>query len=413
MKRKITYLTIFLFIVISTFAQEPAKFGIKFSGFVKTDIFWDSRQTVSVREGHFLLYPKNELLDKDGKDINARPNFNMLSIQSRLTGKITGPDAFGAKTSGVIEGAFFGHSDGDINGFRLRHAFVKLNWKSTELLVGQYWHPMFITQAFPGVVSFNTGAPFQPFSRNPQIRVSQNLGKFRIIATAMSQLDFLDNGPYGASAQYLRNSAIPEVNLRFEFKNTNENRGCELLIGLGGNYKILTPRLVSDSNYKTDQTVGGYAAMFYAKWKNKPVTFKVEAIYGQLSYNLVMLGGYAVKEKTDPLKDFQDYEPVNTLSVWGDLHTNGKKWQVGLFGGYSANMGADVQLAGPYYSRGSNIDYLYRISPRFIYNTGKFRIAPEVDYTVAAYGKTGSKGEVEDSKEVGNWRFLLGVYYFF
>ena len=97
----------------------------------------------------------------------------MLSVQTRLVGKITGPDAFGAKTSGYIEAEFFGTSDADVNGFRLRHAYVKLNWTTTELLIGQFWHPMFITESFPEVVSFNTGAPFQPFNRSPQIRVTQ------------------------------------------------------------------------------------------------------------------------------------------------------------------------------------------------------------------------------------------------
>lgn len=177
-------LFLFVFSVIlaaSTIAQDSPNFGIKFSGFVKTDIFWDSRQTVAAREGHSLLYPANEKLDVEGNDINAKASFNMLSIQTRLRGTITGPDALGAKTSGVIEGAFFGHTNGDINGFRLRHAFVKLQWKKTALLVGQYWHPNFVTYCFPGVVSFNTGAPFIPFTRNPQIRVTQNLGKFNLI----------------------------------------------------------------------------------------------------------------------------------------------------------------------------------------------------------------------------------------
>ena len=65
-------------------------------------------------------------------DINAKSGFNILSIQSRLTGKITGPDAFGAKTSGQLEGEFFGTADSDVNGFRLRHAFVKLDWENTS-----------------------------------------------------------------------------------------------------------------------------------------------------------------------------------------------------------------------------------------------------------------------------------------
>ena len=167
-------------------SKEVPKPGINFSGFVKTDIFYDTRQTGCIREGHFLLYPENKLPDSYGNDINARANFNILSIQSRLKGSITGSDAFGAKTSGLIEADFFGNENAnfsDVNGFRIRHAFVKLNWKSTELMAGQYWHPMFIAESFPGVISFNTGAPFQPFSRNPQIRLTQSFGNPDFLCT--------------------------------------------------------------------------------------------------------------------------------------------------------------------------------------------------------------------------------------
>ena len=127
MRKNLFILLLAIILPALSFAQDT-KFGIKFSGFVKTDIYWDTRQTVSVREGQFMLYPANEKLDADGNDINAKANFNMLSIQTRLRGTITGPDALGAKTSGVIEGAFFGNINTDINGFRLRHAFVKLDW---------------------------------------------------------------------------------------------------------------------------------------------------------------------------------------------------------------------------------------------------------------------------------------------
>ena len=47
---------------------EEKKFGIKFSGFVKNDFFYDSRQTVTAREGHFLLWPSPEKLDELGND---------------------------------------------------------------------------------------------------------------------------------------------------------------------------------------------------------------------------------------------------------------------------------------------------------------------------------------------------------
>ncbi|MDP3830073.1 MAG: hypothetical protein Q8Q47_02310, partial [Ignavibacteriaceae bacterium] len=165
---------------------DKAGFGISWGGFVKTDVLFDSRQNVTIREGHFLLYPENKNLDVDNKDINGESSFNMLSIQTRLTGKITAPDVLGAKTSGVLEGAFFGHTNPDINGFRLRLAFVKLQWENSSFLAGQYWHPLFITDVFANVVSFNTGVPFQPFSRNPQLRYTYKTGGTSIIATAYS-----------------------------------------------------------------------------------------------------------------------------------------------------------------------------------------------------------------------------------
>jgi len=93
--------------------------------------------------------------------------------------------------------------------------------------------------------------------------------------------------------------------------------------------------------------------------------------------------------------------------------TNGKRWQTGIFGAYSRNMGIGETVTGPFYSRGSNIDYLYRISPRLLLNVGKFRIAGELEYTVAAYGKTNEKGYVYQSSEIGNLRALMGVYFFF
>ncbi|MEN8225244.1 MAG: hypothetical protein ABFS05_07780 [Bacteroidota bacterium] len=405
---------------VVSIAQDKSSFGIRFSGFVKTDMFWDSRQTIAAREGHFLLYPANEKLDAEGNDINAKANFNLLSIQTRLRGTITGPDALGAKTSGVIEGAFFGHTSGDINGFRLRHAFVKLKWTKTSLLVGQYWHPAFVTYCFPGTVSFNTGAPFVPFTRNPQLRVTHKIGHVNLMFTALSQLDFISTGPDGASRKYIRNSAIPTLNFRAEYRNVNTDENKEFLIGFSINYKTLTPRLETENNYKTTQTVSTFSETFYIKYKLPELTIKMQGVYAEDPYNWLMIGGYAVEEITDPLKDFRNYIPIKTASGWLDIHTNGKQWQLGLLAGYAKNLGAGKEIlhtdeiGSLTYQRGANIAYLYRISPRFVYNSGKFRIAPEIEYTVAAYGKSiDVDGIVNDTKEIGNIRLLLGVYYFF
>ena len=51
--RRILITAFVVLLTTLTFAQEKSKFGIKFTGFVKTDIVFDTRQNVAVREGHF------------------------------------------------------------------------------------------------------------------------------------------------------------------------------------------------------------------------------------------------------------------------------------------------------------------------------------------------------------------------
>ena len=53
-------------------ANDKKSFGIRFSGFVKTDAIWDTRQTVDARDGHYLLYPKGPDLDPEGQDQKQR-----------------------------------------------------------------------------------------------------------------------------------------------------------------------------------------------------------------------------------------------------------------------------------------------------------------------------------------------------
>lgn len=412
MKRLVLFLS--LFITLSATAQdkmEEPQFGIKFSGFVKTDIFYDTRQSSAsngIREGHFYLYPDNTLLDAEGKDINANPSFHILNIQTRLKGDITGPDAFGAKTSGVIEAEFFGTIESDINGFRLRHAFLKLDWTRLSLMAGQNWHPLFPAESFPGTLSFNTGAPFTPFSRNPQVRLNYKAGKAGLQFTAYSQRDFVSAGPDGSSNKYLRNSGLPGFNLQAKLP------AGDIFTAWGGvDFKKLRPELRTFANFETDASVGSMVLFSTLRIKTKPLTVSLMGSYAQNATDLVMLGGYAVTEITDFLRGYKKYTTLNSANFWVDMSTNGSKVSVGLFSGYAKNLGSSDEINGAFYTRGSNIDNLFRISPRIMFTSGKVSIGSEIEMTSAAYGSMQSDGKVNDAESVTNVRILLSSIYRF
>ncbi|MBN2347785.1 MAG: hypothetical protein JXJ22_03045 [Bacteroidales bacterium] len=430
MKKSILLLMAVLFLLNSkNYAQENEEknFGIKFSGFVKNDFFFDSRQTTAAREGHFLLWPSAVNEDINGDDINAKSNFNFLAVQSRLTGVITGPDAFGAKTSGVIEGDFFAQADDNINLFRLRHAFIKLKWSNTELLTGQYWNPLFVTGCFPGTVSFNTGTPLQSFARNPQIRLTQNFGNLQVILAALSQRDYTSRGPdpvnnssTKVSSDFLRNSSIPDLHFQVHYSFNDEASGTNILFGAGAAYKTIVPRLyavVGADRYKVDEKVGGVTAIVFTKLSIQPITLKLQGRYGENIADVLSISGFAVKDVEDVTSGERSYTPLKNITFWGEAHTNGKKVQLGVFGGYLKNLGTKDAMSDPVnsvYGLATNIESLLRVSPRVIFISNKTKIACEMEYTSAAYGSNYDVNYVPaNTTSVSNLRVLLSVIYSF
>jgi hypothetical protein len=410
-------------VLLSTFAvkaqeKKESSFGVKLSGFVKNDFFWDSRQTVAAREGHFLLWPAPVSPDENGKDINKKANFNFLAVQSRFTAKISGPDALGAKTSGLIEGDFFAQANANINLLRLRHAFVKLNWEHTELMAGQFWNPLFVTSCFPGTVSFNTGTPLQSFARNPQIRITYKTGGVSFLAAAVGQRDYSSVGPAGASSSYLRNSAVPEMQLQIHYGTSNED-GSNILAGAAAAYKTIVPRLSSTPadgiTYAVDEKVSGFTAMAFTKLTTSPITAKLQVRYGENIADLLAVSGFAATELVDATTGELAYAPLKSMTFWAEVHSNGNP-QVGIFGGLTSNNGISEPILAtePVYGRATTIRRLYRIAPRIIYNAGKVRLAAELEYTSAAYGDNYDEYYIPaDVTLANNMRVLMAIYYFF
>jgi hypothetical protein len=289
--------------------------------------------------------------------------------------------------------------------FRLRHAYIQLNWSKTELLLGQYWHPMFVTGCFPSVFSFGAGVPFNALNRAPQIRFTVSpSSSIDLMGALLIHGDYKSSGP--ADAQ--RNSGIPDLQFQLRVKND------KFFAGFTAGYKFLTPRLLTADSIKTSETVGSFNTQLFAKLVTRPITIKLEGVYGQNLTHFTMIGGYGASQ--DPtLVDDYGYTNLNTMSVWSEIHTNGQKVVFGIFGGYSANLGSYDQYYSLKYARNEDIAYIFRVSPRAEFKSGKVNFVLEYMVTGAAYATeyTPKHRPTDWKKPTINNRIIIGARYNF
>ncbi len=370
--------------------KEEKSVAVNWGGYVKADFIYDTRHTSDAREGNFLVYPAPEVF-VDGRDVNDEASFNGYAIESRLNASVKGPDFFGMKTFGFIEGHFFGNRGDDINGFSLRHAFLKLSNDKVDILIGQYWHPTFVTNVSPGTYGFNAGVPYQAFNRSPQIRVSTK-GNVRFIGVILTERDFQTAGR--ASVRY---AALPTLHAQLQV-------GSDLgfLGGFGINVKTV------DTKPGFNENLTSMSVLAYAKAQlSDNITWKLQGLYGGNMTELIQAGGYGLDMNNDPIAN-------KTLSVWtefsGDF-TNTVEW--GLFAGYSVDNGYGEQVV---VVQNSSVESSYRISPRIGWKSGKVRLGIELDYSEAQYGKVNpTTGDFDTTgiKSVGNFRTALSAKYSF
>lgn len=408
-------------ISIKGFSQTPAptptvapaekEWDVNLYGFIRTDYIFDSRKTFSVREDQLNLYPLDVALDANGKDLNAVSQSNFLSLTSRLGVKVKGPSVWGAKMSGTLEGDFYGNTEASIGLFRLRHAYVNMDWSKTSLTMGQTWYPTFIPEVFPGVANFNTGIMFNPFGWATQVKLKQNFTKeFSGIVTAYKEREFTAPGP-GTQNSAAINSSLPSLNAQLQYKGKN------VLLGLGAEYKTMQPLTTSATNLSTSEKVNSSSVFGFAKYSNDKFLVKVYGISGGNLNNLVMLGGFT---GTTSASGIQSYDPTKTTAFWIDIASNGKAIAPGLFFGTTKNNGADTAAgtAAQIYGRGITgarvIDNVWRVSGRVDFKKNKFRVSPELEYTSATWGDADLFAKATtNKKDVNNFRVMISCVYSF
>lgn len=427
---KTTLFTLFI-LVLSTTAiakdttnivpkQEPYEFEVY--GFVRNDFTFDSRKTYAAVGELFSFIPMDHQFNSLGEDLNAIPSSRLLAVVSRLGFNFKSPTFGGMFINAKIETDFCG-AGANYNMFRIRHAWVGLNWKHHQLLAGQSWHPM-SGDLLPNIVSLNTGAPFNAFSRAPQVRYNAKVSNVTLSAAAIYQLQYPAPGPgtlnketgkYATenSTKYQVFGGLPELYLGVTYAANG------LKIGLGGEFMSLRPRTTAEVNgetVKVNETVNSIATQLFLQYGTKNFTVAAKSIYGQNTGHLLMMSGYGyygVKEDGYSL----NYAPLTQSATWLTLayHTarENHNMRATVLGGYMKNFGARHDLDGVYVRGYNNIDQIFRVAPSIQYLYKGLVLGVEYEYTGVMYGKPNANYSVTGDHLVGNHRaYVMLVYNF-
>lgn len=396
-----------LCLTVLGFAQKK-NFSYKFYGQVRGDLFYNSRANAETVDGLFYLYPKDKDPDAGGKDLNATPNGSFYLLYSRIGVDVEGPEIGKAVTTAKLEGDFRG-SGSTFALFRIRHAYVNLDWGKSAVLIGQTWHPLF-GDVSPQILNLSVGAPFQPFNRSPLIRYRFQDKGWQLTAAAIWQLQYLSAGPNGKSEEYIKNSCLPEFFLGADYK-INKN----WLAGAGMEVLSLVPRTrstVNDRVYKVSERVTSLSFEAHAKYTSPTLFVAAKTVLASNLTQASMLGGFGVTS-IDSHTGEMEYTPYRHSATWVNV-VYGKKWKPGLFVGYLKNLGTNDALVGSTYGVGLDVDQLLTVNVQCTYNLPHWKIGVEYGPSTAWYGDFDpADGSIRNTHSIINQRVLGVLIYMF
>lgn len=402
-------------------------------GFIRNYFAYDSRESISGTGDLYNYQPKDESWNQseaeaaasgvERQDMNAQSTFRFLSLTTRVGLNIVGYQWRGTEFGGKIEADFYAGLNGVGSGthklsgtaqFRLRQAYMTLAWDSlrmndkdyarVDLLLGQAWHPM--AADLCDAIALNTGAPFGPFSRTPQVKMDARLGSlFTLTGALIWQMQYNSTGPDGQSADYIAYSKTPEAYLGLSF----HHKGW--LVRAGADVLSICPRRTGSVKGADGMTVTvkvkdrltTVSPFVYLQYKRDEFSFKAKSVFMEAGEHMNMNGGYGVKKVNQD--GSWEYTPTRTSSSWVSIVYGGKvgaqetkhpqKLQGILFAGYIRNFGTKEHIIDAngdgkpdlYYPRANNMNRMWRLSPTLLYTVGKFQIGCEYEITSVQYGK--------------------------
>lgn len=396
--------------------SDDEKYKLQFYGFVSNDFVFESRRTIASGVDLFSFIPYDQDISSNGHDKNAIPSTRLVAISTRLGMNLESPlYKNGLKITAKVEGDFIGGSTYSL--IRIRQAHTKFNWRNKHLLTaGQAWHPF--CDMLPYIISSNAGAPFNAFSRSPQIRYDLNLNPITVSTAIIYQFQHASPGYLGTTNSYQLFGGLPEFYLGAKAKIN------QFEFTLGGEFMQLAPRYYAldamGESYKVNEHINSWAGQLSIGYSGKNFDFKAKSILGQNLGHLFMFSGYGVSGTSTTKDGFTQnkYTPIAQSSSWisAAYHTNNTTHNfVGtIFAGYIKNLGASRDIIGDSFYRGANnFDQIFRIAPMGVYKFKELHIGLEYEYTGVLYGDLMPNHTVTNTHLVSGNRLTAVVIYNF